>query len=242
MHRRATIQKHAIWSILLCVWIGTMLPAQTAQPGATTGNRIELGRLADGDVRLPALRRRTEERLRLRAHRRRQDVLERGVRIYEGSRMAALREGEPAIVETAGGAVRAAQVVLTHGAGGSHAAWFQQVPVLADAGYRVVTWDSRGFGCSTFASGTLGTAAAVADLVAILDATGIERAAGNIQAANAIDLDAGQAAGLAPAMLDRLTLVVEVGLLQEAAQPSHRRAQQWYNHTPSWSQRPNDRR
>lgn len=50
MHRRATIQKHAIWSILLCVWIGTMLPAQTAQPGATTGNRIELGRLADGDV------------------------------------------------------------------------------------------------------------------------------------------------------------------------------------------------
>ncbi len=44
-------------------------------------------------------------------------------------------------------------IVLTHGAGGSHAAWYQQVPVLAAAGYRVVTWDSRGFGLSTFTSG-----------------------------------------------------------------------------------------
>ena len=43
-------------------------------------------------------------------------VLERGVRIYEGSRMAALRPGVPATVETAGGVVHAAQVVLTHGA------------------------------------------------------------------------------------------------------------------------------
>lgn len=31
-------------------------------------------------------------------------------------------------------------VVLTHGAGGSHAAWYQQVPALAAAGYRVVTF------------------------------------------------------------------------------------------------------
>ena len=37
-------------------------------------------------------------------------------------------------------------------------------------------------------------------------ATGIERAAATIQAANAKDLAAGQAAGLAPAMLDRLAL------------------------------------
>ena len=36
-------------------------------------------------------------------------------------------------------------VVLTHGAGGSHGVWYQQVPLLADR-YRVVTWDSRGFG------------------------------------------------------------------------------------------------
>jgi 3-oxoadipate enol-lactonase len=67
-------------------------------------------------------------------------------------------------------------VVLTHGAGGSHAAWFQQVPVLADAGYQVVTWDSRGFGLSTFATGVLGTDAAAADIAAVLDAVGVDRA------------------------------------------------------------------
>jgi glycine/D-amino acid oxidase-like deaminating enzyme len=43
-------------------------------------------------------------------------VLERGVRICEGSRMVALRHGVPATVETTGGAVRADQVVLSHGA------------------------------------------------------------------------------------------------------------------------------
>ncbi|HUI48010.1 MAG TPA: alpha/beta hydrolase [Acidimicrobiia bacterium] len=61
-------------------------------------------------------------------------------------------------------------VLLTHGAGGSHAAWFQQVPALAAAGYRVVTWDSRGFGLSTLATGSLGAAEAVADMVTVLDA------------------------------------------------------------------------
>jgi pimeloyl-ACP methyl ester carboxylesterase len=64
-------------------------------------------------------------------------------------------------------------IVLTHGAGGSHAVWYQQVPVLADAGYRVVTWDCRGFGRSTFRTGTHGTAAAVADIAAVMDACGI---------------------------------------------------------------------
>ena len=43
-------------------------------------------------------------------------VLERGVRVCEGSRMVGLRAGTPATVETAGGAVRAARVVLAHGA------------------------------------------------------------------------------------------------------------------------------
>jgi pimeloyl-ACP methyl ester carboxylesterase len=67
-------------------------------------------------------------------------------------------------------------VMLTHGAGGNHAIWFQQVPALAAAGYRVVTWDCRGFGKSTFQSGRHGCDAAVADMVAILDAAGVERA------------------------------------------------------------------
>jgi pimeloyl-ACP methyl ester carboxylesterase len=65
--------------------------------------------------------------------------------------------------------------VLTHGAGGSHAVWYQQVPVLADAGYRVVAWDSRGFGLSSFATGRLGTAEAAADLARVLDAVSADR-------------------------------------------------------------------
>ena len=39
-------------------------------------------------------------------------------------------------------------VVLSHGAGGTHAVWYQQVVVLAQK-YRVVTWDQREFGRST---------------------------------------------------------------------------------------------
>lgn len=64
-------------------------------------------------------------------------------------------------------------VVLTHGAGGSHAVWFQQVPFLLDAGYQVITWDSRGFGKSTYQSGSLGAIEAASDLGAVLDAVGI---------------------------------------------------------------------
>lgn len=60
--------------------------------------------------------------------------------------------------------------LLSHGAGGSHAAWFQQVPALADAGYQVITWDCRGFGNSTFRSGEHGADAAVADMLAVLNA------------------------------------------------------------------------
>jgi pimeloyl-ACP methyl ester carboxylesterase len=65
--------------------------------------------------------------------------------------------------------------VLTHGAGGSHAAWFQQVPVLAQH-FRVVTWDCRGFGRSTFQSGVLSAEASARDLLAVMDATGVDRA------------------------------------------------------------------
>ena len=64
-------------------------------------------------------------------------------------------------------------VVLTHGAGGSHAVWYNQVPVLAER-FRVLTWDSRGFGNSTCRSGRLSADAAVADLGAILDEVGAD--------------------------------------------------------------------
>ncbi|MDQ1466013.1 MAG: hypothetical protein QOH10_428 [Actinomycetota bacterium] len=66
-------------------------------------------------------------------------------------------------------------VVLTHGAGGTHASWFQQVPALTAAGYRVVTWDSRGFGNSTCRTGAVGADIATGDLAAILAAVGVEQ-------------------------------------------------------------------
>jgi 3-oxoadipate enol-lactonase len=69
-----------------------------------------------------------------------------------------------------------ATVVLSHGAGGSHAIWYQQVVALADAGYRVVTWDARGFGNSTYRTGEHGAAASAKDLAAVLDASETERA------------------------------------------------------------------
>jgi 3-oxoadipate enol-lactonase len=81
------------------------------------------------------------------------------------------RDGESLYYEVTGDA-DARTVVLTHGAGGTHASWFQQVPALTAAGYRVVTWDSRGFGNSTCSTGTLGADVAAADLAAILDAVG----------------------------------------------------------------------
>src|SRR6202789_2631739 len=40
-------------------------------------------------------------------------------------------------------------VVLIHGFPLSGAAWEKQVPVLLDAGYRVITYDRRGFGKSS---------------------------------------------------------------------------------------------
>lgn len=72
------------------------------------------------------------------------------------------------------GDVGAPAVMLTHGAGGNHAVWFQQLPALTAAGYRVITWDTRGFGNSTFRTGVHGTEAAVADMRAVLDATGTD--------------------------------------------------------------------
>ena len=59
-------------------------------------------------------------------------------------------------------------VVLSHGAGGSHAIWMHQVPVLAEH-YRVITWDQCGWGKSTDAEGLGGDPnAAVEDLRLLL--------------------------------------------------------------------------
>lgn len=65
-------------------------------------------------------------------------------------------------------------VVLSHGAGGTHAIWYQQVPALG-AHFRVLTWDSRGFGNSTNRNDAPSAEAAAADLAAVLDSLGVEQ-------------------------------------------------------------------
>lgn len=66
-------------------------------------------------------------------------------------------------------------VVLAHGAGGTHAVWFQQVPALGQR-FRVLTWDSRGFGNSTNTTDSPTTEAAAGDLAAVLDSLSINEA------------------------------------------------------------------
>jgi len=84
------------------------------------------------------------------------------------------RDGDEVYFESHG-APDAPVVVLGHGAGGNHGIWFQQVPVFA-AEYRVITWDQRGFGLSTNNLGLANPRTATADLLAILDDIGAERA------------------------------------------------------------------
>jgi len=87
----------------------------------------------------------------------------RGFVTHEGERLyyECYGDGEP--------------LVLCHGLGGSHAVWFQQIPVLATR-YRVVTWDQRGFGRSTNLTAQPGPASAARDLAALLDTLALPRA------------------------------------------------------------------
>lgn len=66
-------------------------------------------------------------------------------------------------------------LVLSHGAGGNHAVWFQQVAHFARS-RMVVTWDHRGFGKSTDVADASGPQVATSDLLALLDELGIDRA------------------------------------------------------------------
>lgn len=66
-------------------------------------------------------------------------------------------------------------VVLTHGMGGNHAIWYQQVAALA-ADHQVIIWDQRGFGRSTNVTGRYGPEPSVRDVAAILNELEVERA------------------------------------------------------------------
>lgn len=63
-------------------------------------------------------------------------------------------------------------VVLSHGAGGNRAVWFQQVPALAKH-FDVLTWDHRGFGTTPTGPGPCDVEQSARDLTAILDHVGV---------------------------------------------------------------------
>ena len=82
------------------------------------------------------------------------------------------RDGETIYYEVTG---EGEPLVLSHGFGGNHAIWFQQVPVLAQH-YQVITWDSRGFGRSSNKGGKASPAVYAEDLGALLDHLEIDSA------------------------------------------------------------------
>src|SRR4051794_5833622 len=62
------------------------------------------------------------------------------------------------------------------GLGMNATGWWRTVPVLAAAGFRVVSFDNRGVGRSSRPPGPYGVASMADDAVAVLDAAGIDRA------------------------------------------------------------------
>jgi len=69
-----------------------------------------------------------------------------------------------------------APIVFAHGAGGNTLIWWQQVPWF-ERKNRVLTFDHRGFGRSVCVAGHFHAREFAADLRAILDHAGVERAA-----------------------------------------------------------------
>ena len=85
-------------------------------------------------------------------------------------------DGERLYYEVVGDvASGATPLVFSHGAGGNHASWFQQVAHFA-ADRPVITWDHRGYGRSSDLGDRTGPLVASGDLLAVLGALGVERA------------------------------------------------------------------
>ena len=66
-------------------------------------------------------------------------------------------------------------LVFSHGAGGCHVNWYQQVSVFSER-CRVIVWDQRGFGRSDDPGRDASPEQAADDLLAVLDSSGIEAA------------------------------------------------------------------
>ena len=119
-------------------------------------------------------------------------------------------------------------VLLLHGFPDSHRLWRQQVPALVDAGLRVIAPDLRGFGESARPPKVedYGLMQSVLDMVALLDALGIERA-------SVVCHDFGAAVGwllaaTQPSRVDRLA-ALSVGHLNAIRQGGlDQRAMSWY--------------
>lgn len=67
-------------------------------------------------------------------------------------------------------------VVFLHGIGGNRSNWQDQLPALAAAGYRAVSWDARGYGLSDDYEGPLHFEDFSHDLARALDHFGVARA------------------------------------------------------------------
>ena len=73
-------------------------------------------------------------------------------------------------------------VLLVHGFPDDHTVWRNQIPALVDAGYRVIALDTRGCGESEIKprESDYVIDKLVADLVALLDALGIEKCGSSV--------------------------------------------------------------
>lgn len=70
---------------------------------------------------------------------------------------------------------RGVPVVFVHAATGSSRVWEYQVPAFTSAGYRVITYDRRGFGRSTPVPGGPQPGTGADDLLGLVDHLGIDR-------------------------------------------------------------------
>ena len=89
--------------------------------------------------------------------------------------MPYVRNGETSIYFETYGEPGKPALVFAHGAGGNAASWWQQVPVFS-AEHHVVVFDHRGFGRSVCPPERQNAIHFEADVVAVLDTAGIDRA------------------------------------------------------------------